>query len=47
MKGGPMFVPSPSDFSFYHQKDIMDLIEDGFYDDFDPYDYYEVLMQYP
>jgi hypothetical protein len=41
-KGGPMIVPCPYDTKYYDSLDLLDLIEDGFYDDYDPYDNLEV-----
>jgi len=41
--GGPFWCPSPFDFKFYQGADLLDNVEDGFYDDFDPVDSYEVF----
>jgi hypothetical protein len=35
-------VPTPYDYKFYDGNDLLDCIEDGFYDDFDPFDYFEI-----
>jgi hypothetical protein len=40
--GAPILVPCPYDTKYYDAMDIFDLIEDGFYDDYDPYDNLEV-----
>jgi hypothetical protein len=37
--GGPLMVPCAYDYKYYEGLDLLDLIEEGFYDDFDPYDF--------
>lgn len=41
--GGPLIVPSAFDYKYYDSVDLLDIIENGFYDDFDPYDIHEVF----
>jgi hypothetical protein len=36
--GGPLIVPSAFDYRYYYGADLLDLIEDGFYDDYDPFE---------
>lgn len=36
--GGPLIVPCAFDYKYYDGSDLLDLIEDGFYDDYDPID---------
>lgn len=38
IRGGLLFVPTPFDHKYYESVDLLDLIENGFYDDYDPYD---------
>jgi hypothetical protein len=40
--GGPLIVPCAFDYKYYESVDLFDLIENGFYDDFDPYDNLEI-----
>jgi hypothetical protein len=35
-------VPCAYDYKYYDGVDLFDLIEDGFYDDYDPYDNLEI-----
>ena len=42
LKGSPFFVSSASEYEIYERTDLLDYIENGFYDDFDPFDYYEI-----
>ena len=46
ISGGPLIVPSAFDYKYYDSVDLLDIIENGFYDDFDPYDVYEVFTKY-
>jgi hypothetical protein len=36
--GGPFLVPCAFDYKYYESTDLLDLIEDGFYDDYDAFD---------
>ena len=47
IKGGPVIVPTPYDFKYYHGLDLYDKIEEGFYDDYDPYDNIEITKSFP
>jgi hypothetical protein len=40
-------VPSAYDYKYYEGVDLLDLIEDGFYDDYDPKDCYDVQKNNP
>lgn len=40
--GGPLMVPCAFDHVYYQGLDLLDLIENGFYDDYDPYDCFQV-----
>lgn len=40
-------VPCPYDSKYYDAMDLLDLIEEGFYDDYDPYDNLEVQRNFP
>lgn len=40
-------VPCSFDYKFYEGLDLLDLIEEGFYDDYDPYDCLEISQLYP
>lgn len=40
--GGPFIVPTAFDPKFYERADILDAIEDGFYNDYNPIDTLEI-----
>lgn len=45
--GGPLMVPCAYDYKYYDGTDLLDLIEDGFYDDYDAYDNLQIQQFYP
>lgn len=45
--GGPLIVPSAFDYKYYFGLDLLDLIEDGFYDDYDPYQNLVIMKKFP
>ena len=47
LPGGPKIVPTPFDYKYYYGNDLFDRIEEGYYDDYDPYDNYEILTKFP
>lgn len=45
--GGPVIVPCAFDYKYYDGTDLLDLIEDGFYDDYEPYDNLQIQLSFP
>ena len=46
IQGGPVIVPTPHDYKYYYGYDFYDKIEEGFYDDYDPYDNIEIANSF-
>lgn len=42
--GGPLIVPCAFDYKYYEGVDLLDMIEEGFYDDYDPFDNLQVQL---